>query len=377
MLMARRHSKRKGHAARAKHSRSLPGAPPGAYELADGGEVTVNALRFDAAECEEWTLADATDISDLRRPGKTVWLDVCGLERRTIEALAASFGLHPLAVEDAVHTHQRAKVDSYPGHELIVARMVGLSDGEPTSEQLSVFVGSGFVITIQEHAGDPFESVRERIRLGRGLIRGSGADYLAYALLDATVDYYFPLLEELGDRIEEVEEDIATTQSDGNLQRIQHLRRTLITFRRAIWPLRDAVQSLARGEVALFVDETRVFLRDTLDHLLRIVDLLESYRDMAGGLMDLHLSMVSTKMNQVMQVLTVISTIFIPLTFIAGVYGMNFDPGASPYNMPELGWRLGYPAVMALMAVIGGLLFWFFWRRGWIVGQRSKGGPRD
>jgi len=370
--MSRRHQKRKNKV------RHKVGAAPGAFELPEGGEVSLAAVRYDADDFEAWHLTSAAEIADLRRPGKVVWLDVCGLERNTIEALAAAFDLHPLAVEDAVHTHQRAKVESYKQHELIVARMVGAVDGELMSEQVSVFVGPGFVITIQERPGDPFEPVRERLRLGRGRIRKAGADYLAYALLDAIVDHYFPLLEELGDRIEELEEDIVQAPGDRNLPKIQALRRTLIMFRRATWPLRDAVGGLSRGEIPFFTDDTRVFLRDTQDHLLRIVDVLESYRDMAGGLMDLHLSMVSTRMNEVMQVLTVISTIFIPLTFIAGIYGMNFDT-ASPYNMPEVHWTFGYPVVMVVMAVIAAGLFWFFWRRGWIGRSRRpvSGGPRE
>ncbi|TNF33403.1 MAG: magnesium/cobalt transporter CorA [Deltaproteobacteria bacterium] len=363
--MTRRHHKRRAQS----QIRSKPGAAPGAYELPEGGDVTLDAVRYDADTVEAWRLGGPEEIADLRRPGKVVWLDVCGLERRTVEALAVAFGLHPLAVEDAVHTHQRAKVERYANHELIVARMASAADGDQlASEQVSLFVGPGFVITVQERPGDPFEPVRERLRQGRGRIRGAAADYLAYALLDAIVDHYFPILEDLGDRIEELEEEIVTAPGDRNVAKIQALRRTLIMLRRATWPLRDAVGVLARGENDFFVEDTRVFLRDTLDHLLRIVDLVESYRDMVGGLMDLHLSMVSTRMNQVMQVLTVISTIFIPLTFIAGVYGMNFE------GMPELHWPLGYPVVMALMGLIGAVLFWFFWRRGWIGRARRRSG---
>lgn len=364
---------------RRKHSRKpralprKPGAPPGSFALAEGGDVELRAVRFDADHLEEWVVADLADLATLRQPGRAVWLDVRGLESRTIDALVAAFGLHPLAVEDAVHTHQRAKIESYPNHELLIARMITAVDGAPTSEQISFFVGDGFVLTVQEHSGDPFEPIRERLRGGRGQIRKGGASYLAYALLDAIVDHYFPLLEAVGDRIEDLEATITVTPDDDHLADIQELRRTLILFRRAAWPLRDAVASLARGDVAFFDADTRVFLRDTHDHLLRIVELLESYRDLVGGLMDLFLSVTSTRTNEVMRVLTVISTIFIPLTFIAGVYGMNFDPGASSLNMPELRWGLGYPAVMLLMVGIGAALFAFFWRRGWIGrGRRPR-----
>jgi len=344
-----------------------PGAAPGSFELPEGGDsAIVRAIRFSAARFEERVLSAPEEVAELGRSGEVVWLDINGLERRWLDAVAERFGLHPLAVEDAVHTHQRAKVEAYPDHELLIARMVSSQAGELVSEQVAFFVGAGFVVTIQERPGDPFDPVRERLRTGRGQVRQRGADYLAYALLDAIVDHYFPLLEELGDHIELLEEEITTAPSDDHLHRIQELRRTLITFRRATWPLRDAVQSLARGEIARVEPETRVFLRDTLDHLLRIVDVLESYRDMAGGLMDLHLSMVSARMNQVMQVLTVISTIFIPLTFIAGVYGMNFE------DMPETHLSWGYPAALVLMAVIGAALFVFFWRRGWIGAGRRR-----
>lgn len=368
--MSRRPPHRRTPAA-PKSRRSAPGAPPGAFELEGGQVASLRAMRFDASSFEAWTVADPAEVATLRQPDKVVWLDVVGLERGALEAIARAFDLHPLAVEDAVHTHQRAKVDSYVGHELIVARVVGPLGASLASEQVSFFLGPGFVVTIQERPGDPFEPVRERLRQARGRIRESGADYLAYALLDAIVDHYFPLLEEVGDRIEALEEEITAAPSDDHLPRVQALRRALITFRRATWPLRDAVQSLARGEVARIAPDTRVFLRDTLDHLLRIVDLLESYRDMTGGLMDLHLSMVSTRMNQVMQVLTVISTIFIPLTFIAGVYGMNFD------DMPETHWAYGYPAVLLGMGAIGAALFAFFWRRGWIGGamRRARRAP--
>jgi magnesium transporter len=243
---------------------------------------------------------------------------------------------------------------------------------------VSFFVGEGFILSMQEYPGDPYGPVRERLKAGDRRLREGGTDHLAYALLDAIVDHYFPLLGDIGERIEDLEQAVVESPRDENLVEIQRLRRLLILFRRHAWPMRDAVQGLARGDLPFVKPETRVYLRDTLDHLFRIVEILESYRDILAGLMDLHLSAINIRMNQVVQVLTVISTIFIPLTFIAGVYGMNFDPDAGVLNMPELRTPWGYPAVLVVMGVIGFGLLFFFWRRGWIgrgPRRRSDAGP--
>lgn len=346
-----------------------PGAAPGTWELADGPPAEVRILAFGGTGIDVIEPGDFLASGSVPEAGRTVWVDVDGIDRRTLEALTNRFHLHPLSVEDAVHTHQRAKVEPYPTHDLLIARMVTEVGGELLSEQVSFFIGDGFVLSMQELPGDPFDPVRERLRSGDGRLVGGGPDQLVHALVDAVVDHYFPLLERIGDRIEELEEAVVGAPHDDNLVEIQRLRRSLILLRRNAWPMRDMLQALVRGDVKFVTAATRVYLRDTLDHLLRITDLIESYRDMVSGLMDLHMSAVSLRMNGVMQVLTVISTIFIPLTFIAGLYGMNFDPASSPWNMPELRSPVGYPLTLLAMATVTGLLLLYFRRRGWLGGS--------
>ena len=356
-----------------------PGTAPGVFDLPEGASATLRGFRIHPTRARAVSLETPEDVRALRaslEPDEIVWLDLCGLERRLIDAIAAAFTLHPLAVEDAVHAHQRSKIEAYPEHDLIIARTVAVHDSAPISDQMSFFVGVSFVVTVQEVPGDPFDPVRERLREGDPTLLGGGADKLLHALLDAVVDDYFPLIASVGDRIEDLEETVLDAPKDENLAEIQQLRRTIITFRRAAWPLREALQGLVRGDLHIIRPETRVYFRDTLDHIIRIVDVIESYRDMIGGLMELHMSAVSLRMNQVVQVLTVISSIFIPLTFIVGIYGMNFDTAASDLNMPELRSPYGYPVVMLGMTALAAGLLTIFWRLGWLdLGTRKKGPP--
>jgi magnesium transporter len=229
-----------------------------------------------------------------------------------------------------------------------------------------MFLGLGFLLSFQERAGDCFDPVRKRIREGRGRMRHSGPDYLAYALLDAVVDSYFPVLQDCGDRLDVLEDKMFLRPDPHTAGHIHLVRRDLLAVRRAVWPLRECISSLTHDPDELVSDETRLYLRDCYDHSVQIIDLLESYRDLAGGLMDTYLSLVSQRMNEIMKVLTIYAAIFIPLTFVAGIWGMNFDTGASGWNMPELGWAFGYPAAIALMVTLAvGQLFWFR-RKGWI-----------
>jgi magnesium transporter len=234
------------------------------------------------------------------------------------------------------------------------------------SEQISIFVGKNFVLTFQEREGDCFEPVRERIRAGRGRIRKEGPDYLTYAIIDAVVDNYFPILEHYGERIEGLEAEVITSTTDETIAKIHDIKRDLLSLRRAIWPKREALSALSREPQPVFSDETRVYLRDCYDHTVQLMDMVETYRELASGLMDVYLTSVSNRMNEVMKVLTIIATIFIPLGFVAGVYGMNFNQETSAFNMPELGWKYGYLYCLGLMAVIAAGLLVYFRRKGWL-----------
>jgi magnesium transporter len=233
------------------------------------------------------------------------------------------------------------------------------------TEQMSLFFGKDYVLTIQEQYGDFFDPIRERVRSGRPRLRQGGTDYLVYALLDALVDSYFPVLQFLGQQLDEIEEEIHDNPDKSHSQRLNELKRDLVSLRRYVWPLREVVDAMIHEDNELVTDETRLYLRDCLDHAVHAYDLIESYREIANGLMDLYLSIMSQRMNEVMKVLTIIATLFIPLSFIAGLYGMNFDTSASRWNMPELSWPFGYPLVLAIMGLCGGGMLFYFWRKGW------------
>jgi magnesium transporter len=300
------------------------------------------------------------------------WVDVRGIHgRKTFERIGEIFAIHPLALEDLVNVPQRPHADVYPEQQVVVARMVqGDGTGAICTEQLAIVFGKGWVLTVQEEADrDCLDAVRERIRKGRGAIRKLGADYLAYALLDAVVDGFFPVLESIGERLEDLELEITATKPNLS-KKIHDLKRELLTVRRAIWPQRDLVNVLLRDDSPHVTAETRVYLRDTYDHAVQVMDMVETFREIASGLMDLYFSGLSNRMNEVMKVLTIISSIFLPLTFIAGVYGMNFDydEGRKPYNMPELHWRYGYLFALFAMAVSVGILLVYYRRKGWLGG---------
>lgn len=328
-------------------------------------------LRVMAYSPTEYLEQGITDVSQLREildRWPVTWIDVEGVgDAQVVKQLGDLLALHSLALEDAVHMHQRAKIEQYDNHLFIVARTVLMNHSIET-EQVSLFVGAKFVLTFQEdRPGDPFEPVRVRIRKAASRIRGTGADYLAYTLIDAIIDSYFPVLEMLGERMEDLEDEILLRPSTNAVKRIHETKRELLTLRRAVWPLREAMNTLVRDEMPLIGNETRLHLRDCYDHAVRIIDFVETYRELGADLMDLYLSSVSQRMSEVMKVLTIISTIFIPLTFIAGLYGMNFNTERSPWNMPELNWYWGYPLVIVTMAVISIAMLLFFIRKGWLA----------
>jgi magnesium transporter len=350
-----------------------PGAPPGTLvidEAAGGARTRLVLIDYDEHRVEEKDLAsidEAVAYLGDDRPSIT-WVDVRGIcDRATLERMGEVFAIHPLALEDVVNVPQRPKTDVYPNHQLIVARVVSVDEqGAVASGQLGIVVGKDFVLTVQEDpAHDVLEPVRDRIRRGRGTIRSEGSDHLAYSLLDAVIDGFYPVLEAFGERLDDLELEAAEAPR-GMSRRIHDVKRQLLTTRRAIWPQRDLLNALLRDESPHFRRETRVYLRDTYDHAVQVMDMVETFREIASGLMDLYLSGVSNRMNETMKVLTVISTIFLPLTFIAGVYGMNFKSESSPWNMPELGWRYGYPFALALMVVSVAALMAFYRHKGWI-----------
>ncbi len=346
--------------------RPEPGAAPGDLNpTSTAGPLDKRAMVFNEAAL---TLDGDVTLATLPVPlgDCTTWLDVVGAGTpETLRGIGERYGLHPLALEDVAHVHQRPKVEPYGDHLFIVLRLPRPGDTLAV-EQISMFLGRGWVITFQEKSGDCFEPVRQRIRLGKGRVRQAGADYLAYCLLDAAVDHYFPLLEQYEDTLTSIEDEILSSSPQDAIARLVGLKRDLGVLRRAVGPLRDALGSLIHGAGGPFTTDTVPYLRDCRDHADQVLDLVDGLRDQAASLVDLQLSMVSYRMNDVMKVLTIIATIFMPLGFIAGVYGMNFDGAVSPWNMPELRWAYGYPAAVGLMAVTAGGLTWFFHKKGWL-----------
>jgi magnesium transporter len=347
-----------------------PGTTPGQLHLsADAPPADLVLIDYDHDQSTRVTIADPAIIKEYLKTHTVSWIDVAGLgNMATWDALSPIFNLHQMLLEDVVNVPQRPKVEHYQDQLLIVAIMVVLNSDRTgfTKEQVSLVLGKNYLLTIQEEPEeDCFHGVRQRIEIDRGIIRTQGADYLAYCLLDAIVDGFFPVLEYYGEIIEELENEVITRSNRSTLEKIYKIRRELLTIRRAIWPQRDAINSLIRDGSDLISNEVQVYLRDCYDHTVQVMDMVETYRELAAGLMDVYLSAVSNKMNEIMKLLTVVSAIFIPLTFIAGVYGMNFDRDKSPLNMPELGWYWGYPFCLALMGITAGSLIFFFWKRGW------------
>lgn len=359
--------------------RTQPGAAPGTLvSHPDRPKPKLNILAFREDELMEETVPNVKEIEPLRDHWPVLWINVEGLgDAEVIGELGKMFDLHPLALEDVLNIPQRPKAEVYNDKVFFIARMPtpGL-DGHAVLEQVSIFWGKGFVLTIQERAGDVFEPVRHRVRGARGRLARPSPDYLAYTLIDAIIDSYFPLLESHGEVLAEIEAMILGGGREDSVSRVYRMKRELLTVRRAMWPQRDALHVLYREPTEAIGEETRIHLRDCIDHCNHIIDLLENYREISASLLDLYLSMTSQRMNEIMKVLTIIATIFIPLTFVVGVYGMNFNPEASPWNMPELEWAYGYPAVMVFMLSIAGVMLFFFRRKGWL-GPTARIEPSD
>lgn len=346
---------------------NVPGTLPGKLEAPeDAVSSQIHVLTYNTDTITEHDVSTADEIVALRGEGKVLWVDVSGLANiELLRALGEAFSLHRLALEDVVSVHQRPKAEDYGEYVFIVARSM-VKEAIAETEQVSMFLGSGLLLTFQERPGDCFAAVRKRLRDAAGRIRSSGADYLCYALIDSIIDGYFPKLESYGESLEALEDDVVAKPDPEHIGELHALKRDFLMIRRAVWPLRETINTLIRDENAHFTDTTRIYLRDCYDHTIQLIDIVETYREIANGLLDVYISSVSAKLNEVMKVLTIIATIFIPLGFVASLYGMNFDPEASSWNMPELRWVYGYPAVLLFMTTVGCAMLFWFWRMGWI-----------
>jgi magnesium transporter len=353
-----------------EYSYEQPGSIPGTLNIEDDAEIPdIVLIDYSSDRANHISNMTPEACAQYMETDSVSWVDVKGLGSENIlQRLGKVFGLHPLVLEDIVNVPQRPKIEDYTQQLVIITQMVvPKPSGEGFwLEQVSIVVGKNYVLTVQEHPEkDCLRPVRRRIRFNKGSIRDMGSDYLAYALWDAIIDGFFPVLEIYGEKIEDLEDEVIFNPSNQSLAQIYQVKRELLALRRAIWPQRNALNTLIRDGSNMIDPEILVFLRDCYDHTVQIIDIIETYRELASSLTDIYLSAISNKMNEVMKLLTVISSIFIPLTFIAGIYGMNFDPDVSPFNMPELEWYWGYPFCWALMLITAGFLVYFFWRRGW------------
>jgi magnesium transporter len=323
----------------------------------------ISIIDFTEKQMIEKEFKKIEDVFPYKDKRTVSWINIDGLhEVELIKELGRHFRIHPLVLEDIVNTGQRPKMEDHDDYIFVVFKMLHYheKDIEVSSEQISLIIAPRCIFSFQERPGDVFEPVRERIRKSKGRLRKSGTDYLAYALMDAVVDNYFKVLEKIGERTESLEVELLSNPSSGTLQKIHSLKRELIYLRKSVWPLRETLNGLTRGESKLIKERTLIYLRDVYDHTIQIIDTIESLRDTVSGMLDTYLSSVSNRMNEVMKVLTIIATIFIPLTFIAGIYGMNFE------YMPELRWTYGYFAAWAVMAAIAALMAFHFRKRGWL-----------
>ncbi|MCE7887087.1 MAG: magnesium and cobalt transport protein CorA [Alphaproteobacteria bacterium PRO2] len=347
------------------------GLAPGTLQAPKGAvQPVITVFAYDVDGIEEPKIDSVADIEIYRRKWPMIWVNVDGLaDAKVIAELGEMFGLHALALEDVLHIPQRAKVEEYENHMFATLRMVRKGEDVPSLEQISMFWGKNYLLTFQEDIGDVFNGVRERLRKGGKRTRMAHADYMAYALIDAIVDGYFPVLESYGDRIDELEEIILEDPAESAMAHVHKIRRELHALRLCVWPIREALSRI-NADTKLVRKETLLFLRDCHDHVIQILDIIENYRDRLSSLSDLYFSSISTRMNEVIKVLTVITTIFMPLTFIVGVYGMNFNTDY-PANMPELNHPHGYVIVMSVMLVIFVGMLIFFWNLGWLDTKKS------
>ena len=349
-----------------KKSRKQPGLPPGTLIHVGEertAEVRITVIDYDESDLQEKEIKQIDECYPFKERPTVTWINIDGIhDVEIIEKIGKNYGIHPLLLEDIVNTEQRPKIEDFEEYLFVVLKMLSFDEkqGEIKIEQVSLVIGPNYVLSFQEQEGDVFDPVRDRIRRAKGKIRKMGADYLAYALLDAVVDGYFLILERIGDRVEDLEETLIKRPDMNTLQSIHFLKREMIFLRRSVWPLREVISGLSRNESKLIQASTEIYLRDVYDHTIQVIDTVETYRDMISGMLDTYLSSISNRMNEVMKVLTIFAAIFIPLTFLAGIYGMNFS------YMPELGWKWGYFAVLAVMVTVVVTMLLHFKKKKWL-----------
>jgi magnesium transporter len=337
-----------------------PGSSPGTLAI-DKQAYKPNAyvINYNQFKFEEYNVEDVQLISKLK---DITWLDIQGLGDETLlREIAELFSIHPLTIADIVNIPQRPKVEDYGEYIFFVSQMVVMNeDKEIDIEQVSVVIGKSFVLTFQEKPGDVFDTIRKRIRQNKSIIRKNGSDYLGYTIIDALIDGYYPVLEVIGEQLEDLEDEVVFNPTKKTVEKIYKSKRDLLNLRRSIWPMRGALNSLIRDESKLIKKNTKIFLRDVYDHVVQVIDVVEVYRELSGSFMDIYLSSLSNKTNDIMKTLTIISTIFIPLSFLAGIYGMNFE------HMPELSYKWAYPIFWCIVISIILIMLTFFYRRGWL-----------
>jgi|WetSurSiteA1Bulk_404760.scaffolds.fasta_scaffold02544_2 magnesium transporter len=358
--MPRRNHRRRARAL-AFSRRSLPGSAPGTLIVdPNAPKPQIRVVAYNLEKVVEKDIDDVPAIREYLSQWPVTWIHVVGLgDLSVVTKLGELFNIHRLALEDVLNVHQRPKVEQYKNHCYIVLRAVREGEGF-ASEQVSIFLGKNFVLSFQEQPSKGFDPVVGRIRQGKGRTRTAGPDHLTYALIDAVIDGYFPVLERFGESLEVLEDAIVSQPSGRFFEQIHEMRHALLSLRRAAWPLRETMNILYREPIPLIDEEERIYLRDCYDHVVQIIDLLENYRDVTSGLMEVYLSSISNRTNEIMKFLTIISAVFIPLTLVAGIYGMNFE------HLPELKWRLGYPLALGLMLVLALVMLLYFKARGWL-----------
>lgn len=339
------------------------GAAPGTLVIPKKApEPRIHVIRYKPDGFAEEDVTDIEGLRDSFNAGEVAWIDIQGFgDKSLMQRIGELFGFHRLLLGDVVNVPQRPKADDYDDHLLLIVRMVhGWSEGVVDSEQVSIVVGKGYVLTFQERYGDVFDPVRKRIRTGKGVIRSHGPDYLAYAIADTIIDCYYPMLETIGDQLVGMEEAVVMHPTPNLLLQLNQIKNQLVNLRRGIWPQREALNSLVRGDHGAVTPEVQIYFRDTYDHCVQTSEVCEMYREMVTGLMNTYLSSVANRTNEVMKVLTIMASVFIPLTFVAGIYGMNFD------HMPELHMEWAYPTVWGVMVATAGGMLAYFWRKGWL-----------
>lgn len=351
------------HVTKRSHKAGLPPGTPVHIGERKSESMRVTLMHFNDERVTERDINTPDEIRAQREGPGVNWFTITGLhDVEKLTAFGSAFELHPLVTEDVLNTDQRPKFEDYGEYVFIVLKRLGNNSTTPdiVTEQISLILGRNMVISFLESESEIFDGIKERLRSNRGRMRKLGADFLVYALMDNVVDNYFAIFETFGERIETLQDSLIAKPTSESLQVLHALKREMLFLRKSVWPLREVVSAMQRGDSPLIQNETRTYLRDVYDHTIHVIDTIETYRDMLSSMLDIYLSSLSNRLNEVIKVLTIIATVFMPLTFIVGIYGMNF------HNMPELGWSWGYPLVLLLMAVIAGVMLVFFRRKKWI-----------